>query len=435
MSLFYVLAHFWILIFPNASEGTLRGLSTFFSVASIPVVFLLGRTLTTDRRKSTAIGLIAAFLIAVNAYHIQYAQEFRSYSLTFLLTTLSTLFLIYALEDTESKHHWPIWYIIITAAAVYSHFLAVFIIAAQAVTLPILLLDKNEYLFNFRRFLYYGIGLFGLIFPIALVAYTKGVGQISWISEPTLEDVRVFFEEITGAQGRSLLALYLVVGCIGLFFGEGFGVRQEYKSVWKFTLMTSCFVLPVIIALVISKITIPIFQDRYLLYIMPYLAILAATGIVTLASSKWRNEKYRSLSVSIGIGLLVLFAVYSAKGIKTFFKYFQKEDWRSATQLLTQRCSESFYVYYAPYIVHSVSFYDRTTNVEEAHWLYDALKNNPDSDEFAVFIPDEYSQVCLVLSHTLGNPQAEIIQAAIQKKFPEETTFNFYKVEIDIYTR
>jgi uncharacterized membrane protein len=435
MSLYYVLAFLWIRVFPNASDGTLRALSAIISIACIPVVYLLGRTMTTDRKKAAAIGLIAAFLITVNATNLPFAQEFRSYSLTFLLTTLSTFFLIKAIEDTESKHHWLIWYTIVTAAAVYSHFYAVFLIAAQAVTLPILLFDKNKRYIKIKRILYCGIGMACLILPIVMLAYLEGYETLSWLSKPTLGSLKSFVIAITGSQGEGLFAFYLLFGCIGFFFRERFGFQQDLITRWKLILMASCLFLPVITALAISLFITPIFTPKYLLYVMPYLTVLAATGIVAVASFGWKSKKHGAFFAPMGIGLLVLFALLSTKGIQSYYDNYQKTDWRKATQFLTARCSESLRLYYAPYIDISVLYYNPALNSQVAEWWINILKNNPDSGELADSLPDNYNQVCLVLAHAENQNQQKPIQAAIQKKFPNVYTVTYYQMEIDIYNR
>jgi 4-amino-4-deoxy-L-arabinose transferase-like glycosyltransferase len=252
-------------------------------VASIPIVFLLGKHLATDQKRGSAIGLFAAFFIAINAYHIEYAQEFRSYSLTFLLTASSTLLLIKILKDEESKPVWLILYTIISAASVYSHLHAVFIIVAQTVTLPLLLGDKKKYP-KLKQILYCLIGIVLLILPIAVIAINKGSNQISWLGVPTFANVIDLYIKISGCRGNWLLILYIVFSCFGLFTGVGFLFRQDIMTKWKFSLLASCLLLPVILAFVISKIIVPIFIDRYLLYVMPYLVLLAASGIVALAN-------------------------------------------------------------------------------------------------------------------------------------------------------
>jgi mannosyltransferase len=78
MALYYVLLRFWILL--GDSEFTVRLLSVISAVATVPVVYFLGKSLFDAR-----VGLIAALLLAMNAFHIQYSQEARSYSLLLTL--------------------------------------------------------------------------------------------------------------------------------------------------------------------------------------------------------------------------------------------------------------------------------------------------------------------------------------------------------------
>ena len=91
MSLYYFLLHFWLYF--GGSEFFVRALSVLFAVASVPVIYLLGRRLFDSR-----VGLIAAALMAVNAYHVQYSQDARSYSLMVLLCLLSSLYFLKCLE-------------------------------------------------------------------------------------------------------------------------------------------------------------------------------------------------------------------------------------------------------------------------------------------------------------------------------------------------
>jgi len=70
------------------SESVLRGISAVAGVATVPVVYLLGRELA-DRRS----GLIAAALFAVSPFGVWYGQEVRNYSLLVFFAALSTLFM------------------------------------------------------------------------------------------------------------------------------------------------------------------------------------------------------------------------------------------------------------------------------------------------------------------------------------------------------
>ena len=78
--LYYVLAWPWAHLF-GTSEVGLRSLSTVFSVALIPVAYLIGGQLVGSR-----VGLVAAALVATNPMLVWYGQEARAYALLSLLT-------------------------------------------------------------------------------------------------------------------------------------------------------------------------------------------------------------------------------------------------------------------------------------------------------------------------------------------------------------
>ena len=71
MSLYYFLLHFWLHF--GGSEFFVRSLSVLFSVASIPIIYLLGRRLFDSR-----VGLIAAALLTVNGYFLLVALPWVS---------------------------------------------------------------------------------------------------------------------------------------------------------------------------------------------------------------------------------------------------------------------------------------------------------------------------------------------------------------------
>jgi mannosyltransferase len=64
MTLYYVVLRFWILL--SDSEFTVRILSVIPAVATVPIIYLLGKRLFDAK-----IGVIAALLLVVNAFHIK----------------------------------------------------------------------------------------------------------------------------------------------------------------------------------------------------------------------------------------------------------------------------------------------------------------------------------------------------------------------------
>jgi hypothetical protein len=122
MALYYLLLRGWLSF--GSTPYFIRSLSVIFSLAAVPAIFWLGSELF-DRR----VGLIAAALLSVNAYHIRYAQEARSYSLFCLLAILSSGFLVATLRR-DSRRSW-IGYVVSSVLAVYAHLYALLLIGAQ----------------------------------------------------------------------------------------------------------------------------------------------------------------------------------------------------------------------------------------------------------------------------------------------------------------
>jgi mannosyltransferase len=120
--LYYILLHYWIAL--GESELVVRGLSTLAGLLTVGVIFALGRTLFSLR-----VGLIAACLLAWSPFHIWYSQEARMYAwVTFWIS--ASLFLALRLWTLASarKRIWLTWtgYVLATAAALYTHYYAVF---------------------------------------------------------------------------------------------------------------------------------------------------------------------------------------------------------------------------------------------------------------------------------------------------------------------
>lgn len=86
--IYIILAHFWIKLFGTEEVAT-RSLSAIFGVASIPLIYLIGKELF-DRK----VGLISAFLMAISQFQIYYSQDIRYYSLFVLMTLVSYYFLL-----------------------------------------------------------------------------------------------------------------------------------------------------------------------------------------------------------------------------------------------------------------------------------------------------------------------------------------------------
>lgn len=428
MTLYYIIAHMWLKLFPTGLEATLRSISAIFSIASIPVVFYLGKILHEDKKKASLIGLISAILLSFNAYHVQFAQEMRSYSLTFLLATLSTYLFINAVE----KSNWSRWlgYVFVSVLAVYSHIFVVFLLFAQFISLAILFTQK-DYKFPFVGVIGSGLAILLLISPLIVATKLAGASGLAWIEEPTFESLNYFLNQITGDQGKQLLTLCLIVGGIGLIIERSW-LNKNLFAKWKYSLLVSCLFVPPITLLIISHYWSPIFINRYLLFIMPYLLIFIAIGITNFIISEFKIFKI------IGVIVLISIICFSILGVKNYFLQYQKEDWRGLSQYMTSNClaTEDFRLYYVTWISNFTSYYNQ--NLKSQDEAVQKSLNNSNSEQIANMLPIDYKKVCLVLGQnwaTKDKIQTKNIRDALSTKFTKKTQVKFYQLELYVYEK
>ncbi|MGZ4333402.1 MAG: glycosyltransferase family 39 protein [Gaiellaceae bacterium] len=199
--LYYVLAWVWVKVFGSAEAG-LRLFSALAGVATVPVVYAVGRALGSRR-----IGLAAAALVATSPYLVFYSQEARSYALFALLSTVGMLCCIRAIHDPRG---WTfgLW-AGVSVAAIATHYFALFpwvgqVIAAAVFGAP-------------RRLLTRSIGAVALAcVPLLVLArHQAGIGHTTWIGAISLpQRMRVTAETfVLGATFRGTLPHSVLAVC------------------------------------------------------------------------------------------------------------------------------------------------------------------------------------------------------------------------------
>jgi mannosyltransferase len=266
MTLYYWMLFFWLrVVGAGASEALIRLPSVVLGTAAIPLVYLLGR-----RLHSSAAGLAAAALLALNGFHIILSQEARSYSALGILTIGSYLALDRAIQSGR-RRDWAL-HGLVTALAFYCHSYAVFIILAQA-------------LFVFSRRSWAALaGLLGsgllmavLLAQLApfLLRQTTG-DRFSRLLPPGPYEAGHLLLNLSGGSYGTLFA-YLGLAALGIALVDAGARGAAYRN-W---LLLTWFLVPAALALGIS-LAQPIFRERYLVGTLPALALLAGVGLTRL---------------------------------------------------------------------------------------------------------------------------------------------------------
>jgi 4-amino-4-deoxy-L-arabinose transferase-like glycosyltransferase len=279
--LFYYLLKLWVLI-GNESLIWLRLLPALFSVLAILPLILLGREL---RLRSIEIHC-AIGLAAVHPFLIYYGQHLRMYSLL-LLCALTSLWLFQRTIRAGARAA-GFTYAALTLAnivLVYSHYYGCVIVGLECLYV---LLWRRE---RWKRTLLSAVAVLAAFTPWLYAAgtraYAKGGLQsnLNWIAKPTVQDLILFFVEMTGfgdfpKVGRRVgwALVLLIVASIWVQWRRGH-TRSLGRALRFLLYFTLC---PVAIAFVASLIMpSSVWGRRHLIFV-------AATLLLLTSVSYWR---------------------------------------------------------------------------------------------------------------------------------------------------
>jgi mannosyltransferase len=332
MAFYRLLVRIWLQFGDN--EQFIRILSVLPAVATIPVIYWLGAHLF-DRK----VGLIAAALISVNAFHIRYAQMARSYSLLVLMVTLSSVFFARGMQRSSLKT-W-IGYVVTTVIGIYSHFFAVLVLASHLASLASL--RPRDVPWRAVAVSSVIIGVLSLPLGVFMLAQTW---QIAWIPHPSLYTILDPFFSLVGEGRKRLLLAYLVPCVIASWMAtKAWRSSRTSREAWRYSFLFAWFFGPMVIALGIS-LRQAIFYDRYLIVCLPPLALLAAVGL-----SRLRNAWALTGALIVIIGLAM-------QPVLSFYAEPQNEDLRGATSyVLSHAQSGDAILFYLPILRIHFAYY------------------------------------------------------------------------------
>ncbi len=317
MWLYYLLLHFWLRL--SDSEAFIRGLSALFTIATIPVLYALGRRLFGSRA-----GAISALLLAANPYMIRYAQEARGYSMVVCFVTLSSYLFVLAVER-RSMRFW-IAYGVCMALGFYTHFFAALVCGVQLLCL--LALGRKNIPWRGA-----GIGIVAMaLLLLPMILFQPFRNQVDWTSTPSLSRIIDVYRAFTG--NRRLRLLHLLFGLWAILLPLPTPKSRTYPSArWRYLFVVAWAVLPVRITFVFSRAFKPMFVNRFLIVSLPAVVLLAASGIARLPTIALLGASHTMTLRRPWIqwAVVALMLLLSARCVHWWYAMGWKEDWRNVT--------------------------------------------------------------------------------------------------------
>ncbi len=325
--LYYWLMALWIRLF-GFSEFSIRLPSALAGILTVVLVYFLVRRIAGELP-----AVLAAGLLTVSPFAVWYAQDARMYSLM-CLAAVASMYVFLAFLQSNS----PLLFIlfVITHAFLYGiHYFGLLILFPE---ISFLFLYRRNYPSRWWKFLVLqAIALLPLaIWIYFLLRRTNGSFGIGWIPHPSLIDPLLSLPNFFFAGG----GIWTVASILGAFVIAYFMLRAFMESGLPeaITLSFLWLAIPIVIIFSVSW-EIPVYIDRYLVFLTPAAAMLVAFGI---------SPKRRWWQTGLA-GILVVCMLPGLIGVLSVGDGYQKENWRSAFGYLEENYQAGDLILYRYY--------------------------------------------------------------------------------------
>ncbi len=335
MVLYYALLRVWVHL--GTGPFMIRLLSVIAAVATIPIAYALG-----TRLFGRAVATVGALLFVIHPAHVALSQDARSYALTVLLVSLSSLLFLRMLERASSGN-W-LAYVFVSALGVYSHFFAALVLTAQ--WLALLLWPRPVP----RRTIVKAVVLFAVLMVplVGFLLLSSGTHAIAIGKLAPEALLRVIYWL---GLSKFRLLVYVMLWAVAVL--AAIRARHNPDARWPYWFLTAWLVVPVLLAIAIAPFR-PLLVPRYLAVCLPAAVLLAAAGFVRLVGiARW--------PAAIVLALAMLF---SFAALRFYYRHPEvNPDWRAATAYVVSHASRGDEVYLGGYARFTFEYYCHVARV------------------------------------------------------------------------
>jgi mannosyltransferase len=312
--LYYVLLHGWTELF-GTGDAAVRSLSGLFAVATLPLAWLAGR-----RRGGPVLGWLTLLVVAVAPFALRYATETRMYALVMFLALAGWLLVDRAIHGGDGVG--TLGGIgAITAGLLYSHYWAMWLVAAAFVIVGWCAwrAADDEMRRRCRKVLVAtAVGCVAFLpwLPVLLdQARTTGTPwagpqRPTSIVASTLTD----FGGGDFKDAELVGAVLFVLVLLGLFGRaiDGRRIELDLRTQPQWRAEAWLVVLALGLGTLVSYLTWSAYATRYAAVVFPFVALLVAGGL-----SRFTDRWVRDGAAVVLTGLCLIGAAYQVSGQRT----------------------------------------------------------------------------------------------------------------------
>lgn len=335
--LHFLLLHYWINYF-GISEISVRIPSLIFSSFTVLFIYRIGL-----RFFNLRVAIIASIIFTFSTYQILYAHEARAYALMGFLTSVSMFYYLEIIHSKKRKNGQLFWFFLANALLIYTHFFGFFVLFIQF----LFILFQRNLVKEYYRFLLLFVGVMLLAYSpyllLILNRFSSAAGG-TWVTPPS--GINALYEMLRAFSNAPVTAVFTLTG---MLVGLALLIikRRQNPNRLATRLVLCWFYIPFVFMFVIS-FWIPMFLDRYLMFIsigFPLLVAVSSDFII-------QNPKFRLLVPAF----ICLLFIVTVKPNKT-----NKREVRETVQLVKNLENDSTLVLVAPvhFSLNFIYYYDR----------------------------------------------------------------------------
>lgn len=312
-----------------------RLVSAIAGIASVYYIFLIGKELL-DKRT----GYIAALLLTVNIFHIEFSQEARSYSLLVFFILIATHRLLVFSKNVNYKNAILLGFF--TGLIPNAHpigLLNVMVIFSFLLFLLVGIKEKDQKIHLFKNSLIVGVVFLIIFSPVYVIVSKVSDIQSFWIPIPTIEAIKNVFIDLSGRIdylfyiNTVAVVLFLLIQLINFKKNHNKKFKNDLNIAFVLLILWSLINAGVIILK--SYTGVSIILNRYFIGILPAMILITAFTVSYMVS------KYSKYIVAI----FVLFSLYYIFFKKEFYTTIIKAEFEEVANLINTQNPENHKVY------------------------------------------------------------------------------------------
>lgn len=335
--IYFLGLHYWrVLLTPLGlanQDAALRGFGSLLGVLTVWGIMLLARRVSDQRT-----ALLTGLLVALSPVMVWYSQELRMFQPAASALIWGAYCLARAWDATTAQRAigWWLGMLVTLTAALYSYLFSAFLLPAAGLTLLGLLVSTKQ---DRRGQRFTGgaaaLAITGILFlPLAYNAWivnsSEGdpgrafadAGATLWRLLRIFTIWRVDWPQSVITAGLLVMAIFIALGLLLPWRRDSAPLSQPAR-LWLWLWIG----IPLLIGNLLLARSASVFaEDRYFIYLAPFVLWAAARGIVRL--------EQRISWLGVGSGLLVI-GIMAAALPRLWTPPMQRENWRAASAYIS----------------------------------------------------------------------------------------------------